>query len=33
VGATKRLAWATWALVLLTAVMAASTVFELIAAR
>lgn len=33
VGATKRLAWATWALVLLTAVMAASTVFELAAAR
>ena len=33
VAATKQLAWATWALVLLTAVMAASTVFELIAAR
>lgn len=33
VGATKRLAWATWALVLLTAVMAVSAVFELIAAR
>jgi hypothetical protein len=33
VGATKRLAWATWALVLLTAVTAASAIFELIAAR
>jgi len=32
VGATKRLAWATWALVLLTAVMAGSAIFELIAA-
>jgi hypothetical protein len=32
VGATKRLAWATWALVVLTAVVAASTVLELIAA-
>jgi hypothetical protein len=30
VAATSRLAWATWALVLLTAILVASTAFEMV---